>query len=175
MRRCRGWRKYYLSLLAAYAVTTPRFPQAPQQFHFLSEIILPHPWSSCLHPRCRFNQLQVLGWPLISGLIWSTVEVDRGVIWLLPWFPISEAGKRTAFLRPDLCPRLSLRGWARPRAGRAPRPCQCDAAVGRKRGGRCAAGKSPCSPCRRYCTDTQAPLGSGLPVSATSCTCPGQE
>lgn len=150
VRRCRRWWKNSLSSLAAYAVmTTLRFPQAPQQFHLLSEIIFSHPWSSCLHPRCRFDQLQMLGWPLMSGLIWSTIEVDRGVTWLLPWFPFSEAGKHTAFLRPDLCPRLPLMGWARLWAGCALCPCQCDATVGKKRGGRCAAGMSPWSSCRR--------------------------
>lgn len=43
MRKCRKWRKISVSLLAAYAVITMRFPRAPQQSPLLSEIILLYP------------------------------------------------------------------------------------------------------------------------------------
>lgn len=65
----KGEKKCLFPLLAAYAVTTLHFPQAPQQTQLLSEIILSYPWSCCLHPQCHYDQLQMLGWPLMSDLL----------------------------------------------------------------------------------------------------------
>lgn len=65
--RCRRWRKNSLFLLAACMMTTPHFPQAPQQSQLLSKIILSFHRSSRLNPQRCYDQLQMLGWPLMSA------------------------------------------------------------------------------------------------------------
>lgn len=132
VRRCRRWRKICLSLLAAYAVTTPRFPQAPQQSRLLSEIILSHPRSSRLHPQRCYHRLQMLGWPLMSDL------------------PL---GRAEGWHCSCLNSHSSRQGITQLSSGQASALASpADAAAGREGGGRFAAGMSPPSSCRRFHT-----------------------
>lgn len=98
-----GGVKNSLSLLAAYTMTTLCFPQAPQQSWLLSEIILSYHRSSRLHPQHCYDQLQMLGQPLMCACAWDGQRGDAATA-LIP----AQLGKHTVFLRPDLCHLLTL-------------------------------------------------------------------